>query len=1378
MDHETDGAKTLTLKHYLAHVCIGERQLPGHVQQPQETKFKTPKRSRSARILSCSLPDRLIVSPCRMNQLHASFTLKNQKAFRQLLDRAPPAHGGGGVGSSGSSAPRSWTIGSILNAPPVDVNARDAMGRTVLHRACSSLEVSTQKVVGHLFTVPLYAGNLAATVLLLQHPDVDVFLKDYDGYTPFDLYNSTVENTRPSHDGEVFDLFTWGVNRNAALGLGDANDRAYPEVVNIPRSIANERKVLTGSAGFYPLQAKGIDMSKLHTAIITSEKRGNLRLCGFGSGGRLGAGHSNTQYTLVTLASFEQYPNAIVSVACGQDHTLALTSSGEVLSWGLNRFSQLGYVVEIPSSRSEEPIQSSPRKVTGALKNKCVIGVAACRMASVAWSDTMVYAWGTNGGQLGFQELLQVQPRAVSAIADPVLSISITDAAMHPPITKITCCENTFAALSELGDVFTFTVDVNSSEPQSSGKDKDNKWTTIKPQRVWSLRKQMSAVVDMALGADGTLILCTESGHVFVRSRNVKPGNNDKRRQQLQQPSQSQSMKLFKFQRIPFLQRIVKVCSNSTGAFAALRQEVKPTAIGLCGNSLNDDLVAVRPFVVHPTHHSLHIDDSHQITSIGAKVSAMNLSEDLDDASDEDSDAVTPSIRSLSQLLGALAAGKSEPLMFILPSSPPDVPLSFMYSKDSAIENSNIRIVPCAVEQRLQVFGCHALTVLLLLHYIYADAVPAFWDRRVSEAMKAQLSSAGIVISTIKMELRNIARILELEPLRDVLDSISIRALKPTLATDMEILFNTSQGEISSPNPRGFQHSSARDILIKLADREVACHSFLLRARSPFFASFLADKEWTSRRWKSGLLYVNFEHLQWKPMSFVFKYLYQGTEISMFDGIDFANNIDEFIDFVFSVLACATELLLDRLVLICSSVILRHVSIMNVSSLLADASFYHATDLVNRLQEYAAINLECLLESHLLDEMAPDLISQFASFIRSEQARKLPISRSNRLIDEALAKNAEWLALQDIPQPMARSSKAILAIRNSPRLSPLATTIGKPNRRSPPATAPVTPSALKAVDALGDGIFAMDDEPIPAISLDSPTPSKTRSDPKEEPQLLPVATAWKGKAPYLTSKVDLKTVMAEAESGRSPGSPSGSRTRVVGFQPTATPSPTVSSIPRDTRKPWGVPETAPSSSSLSRGSPSSFPPPSTPNSSGPLPSKVTAPRRPISRPGGVPYPTHLGSVITPARILSGDLSAKRRGPSDAWTTPPPVAPSPPSTSGVSTPSFTLIQQQQQEQLSKKGKAKQSLLDIQQEEADQQAEIDFMKWWTAEEERLRLESVASNVGGPSSPSDRGRGGRRGGKSKADKVDDRPSPSRISRGKSTGRGRGHHQMVDID
>ena len=51
--------------------------------------------------------------------------------------------------------------------------------------------------------------------------------------------------------------------RNAALGHGDGNDRAYPELVHVPRGKYDERK--TGSAKFYPLQVKALSMSKLHT---------------------------------------------------------------------------------------------------------------------------------------------------------------------------------------------------------------------------------------------------------------------------------------------------------------------------------------------------------------------------------------------------------------------------------------------------------------------------------------------------------------------------------------------------------------------------------------------------------------------------------------------------------------------------------------------------------------------------------------------------------------------------------------------------------------------------------------------------------------------------------------------------------------------------------------------------------------------------------------------------------------------------------------------------------------------------------------------------------------------------------------------------------
>lgn len=116
----------------------------------------------------------------------------------------------------------------------------------------------------------------------------------------------------------------------------------------------------------------------------------------------LGPGQ-HTQYSLVPLPQFGQ---TVVSVALGQDHSLALTKSGEVYSWGLNRFSQLGYTMELPAGtsvlgKSEEAIQSTARKITGPLKGKMVVGVAACKIASACWTTDEVFTWGTNNGQLG-----------------------------------------------------------------------------------------------------------------------------------------------------------------------------------------------------------------------------------------------------------------------------------------------------------------------------------------------------------------------------------------------------------------------------------------------------------------------------------------------------------------------------------------------------------------------------------------------------------------------------------------------------------------------------------------------------------------------------------------------------------------------------------------------------------------------------------------------------------------------------------------------------------------------------------------------------------------------------------------------------------------
>lgn len=193
-----------------------------------------------------------------------------------------------------------------------------------------------------------------------------------------------------------------------------------------------------------------------------------------------------------------------------------------------------------------------------------------------------------------------------------------------------------------------------------------------------------------------------------------------------------------------------------------------------------------------------------------------------------------------------------------------------------------------------------------------------------------------------------------------------------------------------------------------------------------------------------------------------------------------------------------SELLLDRLMLVCSSVILRHITILNICSVLADATYYHADELCISLQGYMSQNMESLLESRMLDDLPGYLVKQLATFVRKKQAEKFPTSRSRQLVDDLLVKHADWLALQDIPQPfVSNHTKAVH--RLSPKVSPMASTkkggkramtIAPPS--SPPTIGVMPPPQTRRPTSAGppvhggDDIFQMDEiekEVIPPLSL-------------------------------------------------------------------------------------------------------------------------------------------------------------------------------------------------------------------------------------------------------------------------------------------------------
>jgi hypothetical protein len=58
----------------------------------------------------------------------------------------------------------------------------------------------------------------------LKRADIDTSIKDFEGYTAYDLYNSTVTSAQPTQDEVVVaELFTWGTNRRVGVSRNMLN---------------------------------------------------------------------------------------------------------------------------------------------------------------------------------------------------------------------------------------------------------------------------------------------------------------------------------------------------------------------------------------------------------------------------------------------------------------------------------------------------------------------------------------------------------------------------------------------------------------------------------------------------------------------------------------------------------------------------------------------------------------------------------------------------------------------------------------------------------------------------------------------------------------------------------------------------------------------------------------------------------------------------------------------------------------------------------------------------------------------------------------------------------------------------------------------------
>ena len=978
---------------------------------------------------------------------------------------------------------------ALIEHPMIDLYAQDAeSGWNALHRSLYSGNISIARMLlkrERDYLTSHHVASASKVGLLIK-------TKDHEGYSPFDLYNASIsirslqhlfESSDNESDSESDDdpleavgraeshrhpvrnqvlgdeLYVFGSNKNMSLGVGDEDDRQFPERIQLQRPAGLVRRLhqdfcaergleapepdadvsdVPSLVADSPIVIKDMVMSKLHSAVLTTDPVSNLYVCGVGRGGRLGLGDENTRFRFVPVDGLLA-DKKVTQVALGQNHTLAITADGELWTWGLNTDFQLGYAVAPPTRPDEEPMCVTPRQVFGSLKKDVVLGIAASGIHSVAHTESSLYCWGRNNGQLALMDSdsrsldTQQAPRKVAAslLSAPIEMVSATDRATtvllanhsvwvfanygynlvkfpipdvfanynmtashsnrYEPgrrkICYVTSGGDTIAAVTARGDLFTMqlTQKAEASQPATSTTNPTKiKGALTTPQCIWDSRKD--GVVSVGVGEHGSVIICTESGAVWKRVKRLKGKTAAFARADLKGRD-------FKFERVPYITNCVSVRSSTFGAFAAIRKDAKVMSeeIKIQGQGLWSDVSSLLCLEDFRPNASKEVDvqRSPWETAIARERPGsipwrvlQNTSEIQGELRDWLHQTSKQLYETDMEVCTSLAPDLRIPAhAFVLAGRGSRLRDAFAELRESgsyhdqeafSLEQDGNKII-------MTVFDVDILTLLNVLVYAYQDTMVPVWKyTRESPSEAARFRQ-------VRNELMKLSTRLGFSKLE------AAARLQIGIERQMDSDFRNA-----IQDQRYFEDG---DVLIELEDEEILAHSEMLCRRCPFFEGMFYGRSqgrWLSERQAAGeAIRVDLSHISYDTFYYVLTFLYSDIGPEMFDGVA-ASNIDEFSELVLDVMGVANELMLDRLSQICQSIIAKFVTTRNISVLLNEISACSHTSFKDTGLEYVCLQLETMLENHLLEYLDEDLLHELDEVVRDNQLSRLPFAKSGR----------------------------------------------------------------------------------------------------------------------------------------------------------------------------------------------------------------------------------------------------------------------------------------------------------------------------------------------------------------------------------------------
>ncbi|KAH3765944.1 regulator of chromosome condensation RCC1 [Pelomyxa schiedti] len=176
-------------------------------------------------------------------------------------------------------------------------------------------------------------------------------------------------------------VFSWGSNRYGELGQGDLMNRCTPHQIT---TLGNSTTAITCGSKF----------------VVALQNSGLVFCWGDNQKGQLGLGEGLPNVILTPRENIFLRTRMVTTLSCGAEHTVALVETGSVLSWGSNSFGQLGLGTTVPD------IQPAPAEVLFFSQlNENVASIKCGCWHTVALSKSgVIYSWGSNKfGQLGLK---------------------------------------------------------------------------------------------------------------------------------------------------------------------------------------------------------------------------------------------------------------------------------------------------------------------------------------------------------------------------------------------------------------------------------------------------------------------------------------------------------------------------------------------------------------------------------------------------------------------------------------------------------------------------------------------------------------------------------------------------------------------------------------------------------------------------------------------------------------------------------------------------------------------------------------------------------------------------------------------------------------